>query len=224
MSQQTLPANQSALPENWIDYIFRKMESRYGSLWADRYGLSNLELVKRDWSEDLSGFTGEELKRGLVSSRSLKFPPTLPEFMNLCRPVIDAKSEWIEACEQMRIRLQGKQEDKWSREQVYWAAVAIGWHDLNSLSWDQIKTRWTHSIANAKNSPIPEYHAQLPKPGQQTISKEEAEKRVRVIGVALGLPERSDPKKWAKKILENPDNYPPISVKFAQESLMEESC
>lgn len=213
-----LPANATALPDSWMEKLFQKMEDRYGSLWADRYGNFPRKRVMDTWAEDLAGFTGNEIRIGLDASKSLKFPPTLPEFINLCRPIIDIRAEWVEACEQMRIRLQGMQQDRWSRPQLYWAAVAIGYYDLNSNSWDQIKTRWGNAIANAKSEPIPEYHAQLPSPGKQSISREEAEKRVKSLNVTLGDGD-IDYKAWAQRILKNPNSFPSVSVKFANEAM-----
>lgn len=216
------PANQSRLPDripdSWIEKIFLKMESRYGSLWADRYGALPRNQVKSDWAEDLAGFTGEELRKGLEACKTLKFPPTLPEFLTLCRPVLDGRAEWAEACEQMRIRLQGEQKDHWSRPEVYWAAVNIGWYDLNSQGWDQIKTRWSNAVANARRDEIPPYRAQLPAPGQQSISREDAEQRVKSLNVTI-LEGKTDYKAWAKRIIANPKNYPHRSLELAREAL-----
>lgn len=214
----TLPANASALPDSWIERLFQKFEDRYGSLWADRYGNFPRERVMNSWAEDLAGFAGEELRKGLYACKTLKFPPTLPEFLTLCRPVTDARAEWAEACEQMRIRLEGNGADMWSRPQVYWAAVAIGWYDLNSTAWEQIKTRWANALENAKQDAIPEYRAQLPAPGKQSISKQDAEKRVSELAVTLGT-EKRDQKAWARRILDNPKNFPHTSVEFAKEAL-----
>lgn len=202
-----------------IERLFARFSGMYGSKFADLWRGCDLSSVKSVWIEDLSGFSVAELTAGVEACKTRTFPPTLPEFVSLCRPAIDLRTEWTEACEQMRIRLQGKQEDRWSRAQVYHAAVAIGWHDLNSMSWEQIKTRWGNAIANAKASEIPEYRAQLPSPGKQSISREDAEHRVRELGAKLNTA-KQDSKAWAKRILKNPESFPSISVQFAQEALL----
>ena len=190
------------LPDGWIEYIFNWMEKRYLNKWRDGLGSIPRQEMKDAWAEDLSDCTGEQLKIGLETCKlkSKVFPPTSLEFLDYCRPQSDTKSEWAEACEQMRIRLQGHGADVWSRPQVYWAAVAIGWYDLNLLTWEQIKTRWDKALTAAKADAIPEYLAQLPAPGQQSISKEEATKRVKELGVIVK--KAGEHKKWAVKILD----------------------
>lgn len=166
------------LPDSWVEKLFTRLATMYGNKFLDMWKGLDLEAVKSAWGEDLAGYTGDELKRGLEFCKRSQWPPTLPEFMTACRPVMDAKTEWAEACEQMRIRLEGKGADVWSRPAVYWAAVAIGWYDLNSTAWEQIKTRWTNALTNAKTDPIPEYLAALPAPGKQTVTKDEAKDRM----------------------------------------------
>lgn len=177
----TSPALAPSLPEEWIERIFQRMENFYLSLWKDRFGEIPRERVKQAWAEELAGYSAAEIKRGIDACRTMKFPPTLPEFLTACRPVIDARTEWAEACEQMRLRLEGKGADVWSRPGVYWAAVAIGAYDLNSMAWEQIKTRWANALTKAKADPIPEYLAALPAPGQQTVTREEANDRMKEI-------------------------------------------
>lgn len=174
----TSPESVPALPEEWIERIFQRMENFYLSLWKDRFGEIPRERVKRAWAEELAGYSATEIKRGLDVCRTMKFPPTLPEFMNACRPVVDARTEWAEACEQMRIRLEGRGADTWSRPQVYWAAVAIGWYDLNGTAWEKIQSRWNAAIGKARPDQIPEYHAALPAPGKQSVTREEVADRM----------------------------------------------
>lgn len=198
---ETSQVQQHALPDEWVERIFVRMENFYLSLWKDRFGTIPRDRVKQAWAEELAGYTAIEIKRGLDTCKTNKFPPTLPEFLSYCRPPTDTKAEWAEACEQMRIRLQGNGADKWSRHEVYWAAVAIGQYDLNAHAWEQIKTRWGNAIADAKHDEIPAYRAQLPAPGQQSISREDAKARAAELGVIV----KSGPgqyKQWAVKILD----------------------
>lgn len=205
VQKSTSPRWPSALPDEWVERIFQRMENFYLSLWKDRFGDIPRERVKRAWAEELAGYSAAEIKRGLDVCRKMKFPPTLPEFLTACRPPIDPRADWMEACEQMRIRLQGKGEDRWSRPQVYWAAVAIGQFDLNQNSWEQIRARWEKALIEAKSDPIPEYRAALPKPGQATTSREEAGKRLREIadktGISISTTGIGDTK-WAVRLAE----------------------
>lgn len=174
LTNETLPA----LPSEWIDRLWQRFLLMYGNKFTDMWRDLDPDAVKRAWAEDLAGYRGDELKRGLEWCKTQKWPPTLPEFMTACRPVMDAKTEWAEACEQMRIRLEGRGSDTWSRPQVYWAAVAIGWYDLNGTPWEKMQSRWNAAIGKARPDPIPEYHAALPSPGRQTVTKDDAVDRM----------------------------------------------
>lgn len=176
MNQLATNETSPPLPAAWIDRLFTRLAMMYGNKFADMWRGIDTNAIKAAWAEDLAGYTPDELKRGLEWCKTQAWPPTLPEFMTACRPVADARTEWAEACEQMRIRLEGKGADVWSRPQVYWAAVSIGWYDLNSTAWEQIKTRWANALANAKADPVPEYRAALPAPGKQTLGREEADR------------------------------------------------
>lgn len=174
-----------------IDHLFNRLDGLYPHRWrsafANEHAIANW---RQAWAEGLTeeGVTMAEVKRGLAECRRLfDWPPSFAEFVKACRPPIDAKAEWAEAVEQMRIRLQGKGEDRWSRPQVYWAASAIGQFDLNQNTWEQIKARWTHAIENAKDDPIPEYRAALPAPGKATTTREDAAIRLREIAEKTGI-------------------------------------
>jgi hypothetical protein len=214
-----------ALPSAWIEKLFTRLATMYGNKFLDMWKGLDLESIKTAWGEDLAGYSGDELKRGLEWCKTQPWPPTLPEFMTACRPVLDAKTEWAEACEQMRIRIGGGV-DCWSRPQVYWAAVAVSWHDLNSMSWDQIKTRWTHALTHARNTPVPEYLVALPAPGQQTVPREEAADRMRelsnmVKGVTLPGTTKAGTR-WAYLLMEreaNGEQLPYISTSAWREVL-----
>lgn len=173
-TSETLPA----LPSGWVERLFTRLATMYGNKFLDMWKGLDLQAVKTAWGEDLAGYTADELKRGLDWCKTKDWPPTLPAFMTACRPVMDEKTEWAEACEQMRIRLECKGGDVWSRPQVYWAAVAIGWYDLNSTSWEQIRARWSKAIADAKSDAIPEYRAALPAPGKTSVTRVDAVDRM----------------------------------------------
>ena len=136
----TSRARQSALPEKLMNTLFERMEDRYGDLWANRYGAFPRVRVMKTWGEDLADLSPEEFIRGCQASKSLKFPPTLPEFRALCRPPIDFESTFVEAVQQMAARETGN--DRWSSPAVFWAAVTIGSFDLRNGSWSMLEKRW----------------------------------------------------------------------------------
>lgn len=87
------------LPKHWIEALFKKFLLRYGHLWTDRY--ANLAVtpqeIEDEWATELGGFSPEEIKRGLEACRTSKFPPTLPEFISLCRPAASVRPSADEA-------------------------------------------------------------------------------------------------------------------------------
>lgn len=207
MNQLATNDTSQPMPSAWVERLLARFATMYGNKFTDMWREIEPESIKRAWGEDLAGYTADELKKGLEWCKTQKWPPTLPEFMTACRPVIDARTEWAEACEQMRIRLEGKGADAWTRPQVYWAAVAIGWYDLNSTAWEQISARWKAAVATAKADPIPEYRAALPAPGKQVVTREEAKDRMAEIrGAVAAVGTTKAGTKWAYALMEREAN------------------
>lgn len=84
---ETLPARRCALPDMWIEKIFSIMEAMYGARFHDAWRGTDLHLVKATWAERLAAFEDEPqcIRFALDSLDSKPFPPTLPEFIELCR-------------------------------------------------------------------------------------------------------------------------------------------
>lgn len=173
----------NALPDAWIERIFQRMEDRYGAMWADRYGAFPRARVMRTWAEDLADMSRDELTRGVAACRDRKFPPTLPEFRELCRPALDYERAFAEAVEQMRKREAG--EDSWSTPAVYWAAAKLG-VDLRVHPYQSIKGRWHAALDEAIEgirtgklpAAVPQRRESLPAPGQCSVPPEVAKQRL----------------------------------------------
>lgn len=82
------------MPEPWIEKLFQKFEDYYGAKWAAQYGAFPRERVKRTWAEALAGFTSipDALGQALEAQKNSPFPPTLPEFLALCRNAANRRS------------------------------------------------------------------------------------------------------------------------------------
>lgn len=167
------PCSRHRLPEAWVERLFARLSALYGARLADLWRGADLEEVKDVWAVELADLSGEEIARGLAACRERKFPPTLPEFRELCRPPIDFEAAYREAVEQMRLREQGL--DRWSSPAIYWAAARIGSWDLRNSSYAAIAKRWQAELAKALeeqragNLPdIPPARPTLPAPGQTT--------------------------------------------------------
>lgn len=84
---ETLPANARVLPDAWIERLFERLAALYGSKFADMWRGVDLESVKRTWAEKLGGFAErpEIIKHALDACDDKPWPPTLPEFIGMCR-------------------------------------------------------------------------------------------------------------------------------------------
>jgi len=204
---QTLPSATSAekvpaLPESWAEQLFRRLENFYGAKFTDSLGGIPRERVKQAWAEELAEYGGDEIKRGLEACRSRTWPPTLPEFLQLCRPLADAREDWAEACEQMALRLRDGS-DVWSRPQVYWAALHIGAHDLHTMAYEQCRARWARALGNAMGDPVPPVRAALPTPGAQSVPRDEAQRRAAELASSIDVGLAKQPGKgWARSLMQ----------------------
>ena len=78
----------SPIPAAWVDRLFKRFAGMYGSqkigsMWLD----ADMAEVKAVWGEALGQFHGDSIGGAigrLVASGS-QWPPTLPEFVELCR-------------------------------------------------------------------------------------------------------------------------------------------
>jgi hypothetical protein len=176
------------LPIVWIERIFEHFHGRFGNAFLTKWqiGLTNhagldigVENAKKVWASELSGYSPDEVKRGL--SARYAYPPSLDEFQNNCRPEIDYEHAYLEACTQMVNRK--KKIDKWSSPLVFWAATRFG-NDLSAYPYQTIKTRWRSMLDKTREdiqsgklpSVIPQYKKELPRPGKVTVAKEVAAK------------------------------------------------
>lgn len=82
----TMPstARPSALPDAWIDRLFMRFAVLYGKHWLDMWAGIPMEQVKAAWASELASVPAERFGPALQAVG--KFPPTLPEFVALCKP------------------------------------------------------------------------------------------------------------------------------------------
>lgn len=171
------------LPTAWVERVFERLSAFYGSKFADLWSGCDIPGVKAVWDHELAGHTSEELARGIAACRTRDWPPTLPEFLKLCRPALDYERAFLEAVEQMRRREIG--DDRWSSAAVFWAAGKLG-SDIHAHPYNALKARWQKALdeavedikAGRSPSEVPQRRASLPPPGQCSVSREEARRRI----------------------------------------------
>ena len=171
-----------------IEQLFERFEKLYGTRFTDMWS-NDPAGVKRAWTDALAGYSVGEVKAGLAACRTKPWPPTLPEFLLLCRPAPDFERTFVEAQEQVSKRQFG--EDKWSNKAIYWTAVEFGFHDLRAMSWTQAKNRWSRIYVEklAKEESLPEVplpRQVLPAPGKGETDAETAKRRLADIKNFLG--------------------------------------
>lgn len=69
-----------------IDELFRKFYAFYGSQFISKWAGCDIDSVKSEWAEGLEHFKIETIKKALDYVRdNNEFPPSLPEFIILCK-------------------------------------------------------------------------------------------------------------------------------------------
>lgn len=169
---KTAPSSTSHPTAALVERIFLRLTGYYGARFADLWRGCDIETVKATWADALDGYGVEEMRRGLDACLTRAFPPTLPEFLLLCRPAPDYEGSFSEAAIQTHLRESGR--DQWSSAAIYWSSCEIGSFDIRNSAWPRIKARWTaaldRAIAGVRDgrlpASVPEAAPMLPAPGQ----------------------------------------------------------
>lgn len=180
-----------------VERLFGRFSASYGRKFADLWGGADLVAVKNRWADAIQTYSMAEITAGVTACDKREWPPTLPEFLLLCRPEIKAESAYHEAVEQMQRR--STHTDKWSHPAIYWAAATIGTHDLHYGSWTTLGARWTKIFTGlllaGEWQEIPPRIVALPPPIKSRSDENTAKFQAQVSSV---LNSKRDHKKWAK--------------------------
>lgn len=74
-----------SLPLPWVERIFEKLTLVYGQAFLRRWSDIDLNLVKSDWSYELSGFERAPQAIAFALANLPDGPPTVTQFKALCR-------------------------------------------------------------------------------------------------------------------------------------------
>lgn len=211
----------AALPVTRGEKLIKLFSMLYGAKFTDQWKSIDPENLSRAWSEELAGFTSAELNHGFGQCRSKPWPPTLPEFMTLCRPPVDYEASYHHAITQMHNRRNGAVE-RWNSRAVYWAAAALG-GDM-SQPYASLKGRWKATLDEfMADEPLPEIPAAalaLPPPGKQTASPEAVKTVTATLKDMTGKPKNSM-QHW-RDIRDKHragQRFPEIALKYTREAL-----
>lgn len=205
------PANQwplAAIPQQAIEKIFATMQSLYGAKFFEQWRSVSIDSVQRHWGIALGKMTPEQIRRGMTLVETLDLPPTLPQFIKLCKPASDPHAAYFEAIAGIAARERGEAGD-WSDAAIYWAAATIGAFDLKTQPYAQISRRWQAALADAQAStrqePIPAPIAQPLATDEPDFYRNTTTELVaieKVMKATKSTGSRNDPKRWARRIQE----------------------
>jgi len=186
-SPKAKSSTSGAIPAAWTERLFERLSGYYGSKFGDLWRGCDLDSVKRTWADALAGYAAHEIKRGIDACLRRVFPPTLPEFLTLCRPPIDPETAYVEACKQMSARDSGT--DAWSNPAIFWAAREYGIHELRQSTWASAKVRWSRlldeQLAKPEQLPVPARMTSLPAPGAGTADPEKVKAAMELLRASL---------------------------------------
>ena len=76
----------TALPNEWIQRLFLRLQTAYGNRLATVYGDVPAADVMDAWATELGGFEVADIRHALDAMRRayVDYPPTLFQFANLC--------------------------------------------------------------------------------------------------------------------------------------------
>lgn len=216
------PARQAprAVPAHWAARLIERMRGLYGERFDRQWSSIEPEDLPRIWAEELAGFSGEELARGLAACRQRDWPPTIPEFMKLCRPALVPDIAFHDAVAGMNARNRGER-GAWSHPAIFWAAVRLGTHELLNSGYAVLRGRWerilAEELARGQWDPVPDPAVALPAPAVSEADRAQATRVLRDLGAADALSQSGrDHRRWIRRVLAHGDRKPLAVVAMAQ--------
>jgi hypothetical protein len=173
----------TAKQSEWIDRLFSRLWAMYGNKFSQMWAGLDMTEVKETWRDYLAELSQDEIRAGVDACKTREWPPTLPEFVKLCRPAIDYERAFYDAVEQMQRRETG--EDEWTTAAIYWAASSLG-NDLKTRPYSEMKARWAKALddaikavkSGARPGEVPQRLEALPAPGESTLTREQIAQNV----------------------------------------------
>lgn len=230
-----LTAKQESSKADPMDWLFGEIHGLFGTQFLDKFrsghiangkdtGIENMKAV---WAEKIRSNRMHlgEIKRGIAGCSKLKFPPSWPDFFELCRPAINVDAAIIEAVQQLQLRNEGK--DQWSHPAIYWAAMKVGYHEMTTMTHAQIKPRFApildDILAKGDIPEVPPARVALPAPAEKPVAPETLAKFKAALATFKGASGIADHRAWAKRLVakaeKNPEAVSPLQLRMAKEAL-----
>lgn len=219
-----------ALPISWVESLFKRMHFAYGTRFADMWAGVNPDEMKNYWAQRLGELSRSELATGYQMLESRDWPPTLPEFIKLCRPNLDPEPAFHEALLQGMKRERGNPDepDVWSHPAIYWAWVKVGAFAMTNQGYEVLRSRWIDALRQYAETPelapVPVKRRELPAPGKARLRPERARELLSQLKLK-GMPQRagiSVQTEWAHTILKKYERGESVciaSIEMAEQAL-----
>lgn len=100
-------ARPSVSPDTLVDRLFRKLALMYGKAWLDLWAGMPIDEVKGEWARTLTGVEPEAMRLALdaLLTAGKPFPPSLPEFVSLCRQFRKAGAPHLSLADKTRVQM-----------------------------------------------------------------------------------------------------------------------
>lgn len=74
------------LPDSWVKSLLDRMAAMYGEKFVRQWEKTDPDAMRDMWADSLGRYDGEQIKWALLHLvANNPFPPTLPEFVMLCK-------------------------------------------------------------------------------------------------------------------------------------------
>ena len=192
-----------------MDHLFNRFDGAYPNRWRAAFASEQaIANWRESWAEafDEEGLTPQMISDGLKACRrAYDWPPSLTEFLKVCKPAISVDAAIYEAIDQMRARQHGK--DKWSNPAIYWAAAKVGEFDMVSQTFSSLKPRFEAALKQVLAGeilPVPARVPALAAPGAAESTREYGAKRLQELGASAAFKRTPGGANigWALKIID----------------------
>ena len=174
-----------------VDWLFDDCLLRYGNQFSSRWIGLDVHDLKAQWAAELGKLALAEIKAGVVRMRRecISFPPTLQEFVHLCRPAESIENLFLQ-CASLAARHLVDHATPWPSAVLYWAAQRFGMGSLSGANWVASKTRFTQiyhdCLAQQDEGSLPNMPAAVPRiSGPQAKQRTEAGSQALAAAKAL---------------------------------------
>ena len=183
-------------PLSLMDRLFNRLDGTYPHKFRSAFANSQAIQNWRDaWADKFLKLrlTPAEVSVGMDRcSDTYDWPPSLPEFIKLCRPMLDPELAFCEAVEQMRLRADDK--DVWSSPVIYWAAAAVGDYTLFNRPYADQSKSWGAALVKADEQiragvlpdSVPVRLVAIPAPGRTTPSDDQVAENLAILHAIVG--------------------------------------